>query len=106
MRRTLLKNLIEWKDDPKRKPLLLRGARQVVKTWLVRELGKSFKHFIEVNFEENKEAKSFFRSDLDPGKIAEVLSVYFDIPIITGKTLVFFDEMQACPEALSSLRFF
>ena len=106
MKRKLHDNLIEWKNDSKRKPLLMRGARQVGKTWLVRELGKSFRYFIEVNFEENKDASRFFKGDLNPSKIIEMLSVYYDTPVIPGETLIFFDEIQSCPEALSSLRFF
>ncbi len=99
-------HLNQWKEDPNRKSLLLRGARQVGKTYSIRELGQSFDHFLEVNFEEDKPVCSFFSQSLNPKDLCEKLSAYFDIPIIPGKTLLFLDEIQACPDALRSLRFF
>lgn len=106
MDRTIDKYLLEWKQENERKVLLLRGARQVGKTFSIRKLGKSFKYFLEVNFEEEKELKSIFQRSLNPDKLCEKLSAFFSIPIRPGETLLFFDEIQACPEALSSLRFF
>lgn len=97
---------MEWKKDENRKVLLLRGARQVGKTYIVRELAKEFKHFVEINFEKNSEVKSFFDQNLDPERICTSLSAYFRIPIIEGKTLLFFDEIQSCPKAIQALRFF
>jgi uncharacterized protein len=85
---------------------MVRGARQIGKTYSVRELGKTFKHLFEINFEEEKELDVFFRESLNPKKICEKLSAYFSKPIVPGQTLLFFDEIQACPEALASLRFF
>jgi len=99
-------HLNRWKEDSNRKTLLLRGARQVGKTFSIRELGHSFDHFLEVNFEEDKPICSFFSQSLNPNNICEKLSAYYDIPIIPGKTLLFLDEVQACPDALRSLRFF
>jgi predicted AAA+ superfamily ATPase len=99
-------HLNQWKEDPNRKSLLLRGARQVGKTYSIRELGQSFEHFLEVNFEEDKPVCTFFSQSLNPKDLCEKLSAYFDIPIIPGKTLLFLDEIQACPNALRSLRFF
>ena len=106
MERTIHKQLQQWVDLPKRKVLLLRGARQVGKTWSVRHLGKSFPNFIEVNFEIDRDVHSFFEENLDPERISKYLSAYYQAPVIEGKTLLFFDEIQACPEAISSLRFF
>ena len=106
MNRSIDKQLIKWKRSPSRKSLLLRGARQVGKTYSVRTLGKSFTHYLEVNFELEKEVHQFFQSDLDPGVICANLSAYYNIPIIDGETLLFFDEVQACIPAVSSLRFF
>lgn len=93
-------------DLETRKPLLLRGARQVGKTYSIRELGKEFDSFVEINFEENREASVFFSSSLNPRNIVDQLSQYTGQSIVPGKTLLFFDEIQACPDALRSLRFF
>jgi predicted AAA+ superfamily ATPase len=106
MKRTIEKAFLEWKRDSMRKILLLRGARQVGKTYSIRELGKTFNSFVEVNFEENPEIKSFFEKSLNPQEIIEKLVIYFGTAIVPGESLLFFDEIQACPEALKSLRFF
>lgn len=106
MKRKINKDLLTWKKDLNRKVLLIRGARQVGKTYSVRELGKTFDHFVEVNFEELKDVRQFFENSLDPVEIVKKLSIYFNTPIQPGKTLLFFDEIQACPDALRSLRFF
>lgn len=106
MKRNIEQPLIKWKNEFPRKALLVRGARQVGKTYSIRKLGKSFTHYLEVNFEEEKEIKTFFSGSLNPSLICQKLSAYFSIPIIPGQTLLFFDEIQACPEAISSLRFF
>ena len=86
--------------------LLVRGARQVGKTYCVRGLGAEFEHFLEVNFEQERPVSRFFESSLDPVEICGKLEAYFDVAIVPGQTLLFFDEIQACPEALRSLRFF
>ncbi len=98
--------LINWKSEKQRKPLLIRGARQVGKTRTIRELGRSFKNFIEINFEETPRMKAMFEDDLDPVKICENISAITGIDIVQGKTLLFFDEIQGCPKAIASLRFF
>ena len=105
-KRSIDTDLINWFSDSNRKPLLLRGARQVGKSSAVRELSKNFEYFIELNFEEHSSTIQFFEGDLTPSVICEKLSVYFNTPIIAGKTLLFFDEIQFCPKAISSLRFF
>jgi predicted AAA+ superfamily ATPase len=106
MERTIDKELIRWKQGKNRKVLLLRGARQVGKTYSIRKLGHGFKNFIEVNFEETPEVKTFFKESLNPHELKGKLSIYFDASIKAGETLLFFDEIQACPDALKSLRFF
>lgn len=106
MKRMYDTRLTDWKKSKDHKTLLVRGARQVGKTFSVRHLGGQFEHFLEVNFEEHKDIHVFFKNSLDPEKILEKLSAYFSVPIKEGKTLVFFDEIQACPEAMASLRFF
>ena len=98
--------LLDWSKDFDRKPLLIRGARQVGKSSSVRNLAKNFEYFIEVNFEKNTIVSSFFDFDLIPQEICVKLSVHFNIPVIPNKTLLFFDEIQACPRAISALRFF
>ena len=104
--RNIDKELIAWKDDPMRKPLLLRGARQVGKSSAVRHFGKGFQHFAEINFERHKAAKSFFVGDIDAHLIAQKIGNYINVPIEEGKTLLFLDEIQECPEAIMALRFF
>ena len=95
-----------WKQNTSRKSLFVMGTRQVGKTYSVRNMGKSFTHFLEVNFELEKEVHQYFQSDPDPDVICTNLSAYYNIPIIDGETLLFFDEIQACSQAISSLRFF
>ena len=106
MEREIFEDLLKWKESDTKKPLLLRGARQVGKTYIVRKLGRLFSNFVEVNFESEPEISSFFKGNLLPDNICSKLSVYYNDSIIDGKTLLFFDEIQACPEAIKSLRFF
>ncbi|MCK4764242.1 MAG: ATP-binding protein [Candidatus Aminicenantes bacterium] len=106
MKRDVLDYLKEWKTDPKKKPILLRGARQVGKSWLAREAGKEFENFVEINFEKNPELCSFFAGNLDPERITNNLSNYLRQKIMPGKTLLFFDEIQSCPRAILALRYF
>jgi predicted AAA+ superfamily ATPase len=106
MRRNILKYLLNWKESSNRKVLLLRGARQVGKTFVVRELGKTFPNFVEVNFEIDTDVARFFNQNLDPIRICQELSAFYGKPIRENETLLFFDEIQACPRAISSLRFF
>jgi predicted AAA+ superfamily ATPase len=95
-----------WKKLPNRKPLILRGARQVGKSSSVKNLVKNFKYFIEINFDENPTYATVFENGLDPVGICEQLSVISNTPIIEGETLLFFDEIQSCIPAISSLRYF
>ncbi|MBF0361008.1 MAG: ATP-binding protein [Oligoflexia bacterium] len=107
MKRTLLENLLQWKDSPHdmRKPLILRGARQVGKSWLVREFAKTFDSFIEINFEKEKSKQKIFDGDLDPKRIIRDLTHIYKKEI-TENTLLFFDEIQECLPAIESLRYF
>jgi len=100
--------LIEWSREkpPERKPLLLRGARQVGKSSALRQLGTQFKHFIEINFEETKDVRAFFEASLTPQQICEQLALYYNTPVIPGETLLFFNEIQSCQPALAKLRYF
>lgn len=100
------KHLINWKNDEDHKPLLLRGARQVGKSSAVKHLGLSFDYFLEVNFDKDERLAEIFVKTKDPKEICAKLSAIYSIPIIPGKTLLFFDEIQACIPAISSLRYF
>lgn len=106
LERDIDSELLQWKDEPDRKPLLIRGARQVGKSSSVRRLGESFETFLEINFEEHRRVHAIFEGDLTPQTLCESLSIMFDTEIIPGRTLLFFDEIQACIPAISSLRFF
>ncbi len=95
-----------WRTSKDRKPLLVRGARQVGKSSAIRQLGKKFNYFLEINFEEQREIHALFSGNLSPQDLCDNLSVLFGIPVKAGETLLFFDEIQQCPAAISSLRFF
>jgi uncharacterized protein len=95
-----------WKEDSIRKPLLLRGARQVGKTFAVRTLGLSFDNFVEINLEELSKAREIFEKDLDAHRILRDLALLTATEIIPGKTLLFLDEVQAMPQAVLALRYF
>ena len=87
MKRNIDAELLDWKQDADRKALLVRGARQVGKTYSIRELGKTFKHLVEVNFEEETDIRVFFRDSLNPVRLCEKLTAYFSKPIVAGETL-------------------
>lgn len=99
-------HLTKWRIDLHRKPLLLRGARQVGKTSAVRTLARQFDNFVEINFEQLPEAVLLFEGNLIPEKLIRSLSILMDISIIPGKTLLFFDEIQEAPRAITALRYF
>jgi hypothetical protein len=105
-KRIVDKQLLEWKADADHKPLLLRGPRQVGKSSTIRELGKTFKYFAEVNFERFPSLKQLFTEDINVQKICEKLGATLSVPIIPGETLLFLDEIQSSPEAIRSLRYF
>lgn len=106
MRRNAENSLISWKNSPRRKPLILRGARQVGKTYLIKEFGKTFETFVTLNFEETISAHRIFEQDLDPHRILRDLSILTGKDIIPGKTLLFLDETQIVPNAITALRYF
>lgn len=107
MERFAIKSLAAWKDSTDRKPMILRGARQVGKTWLMQEFGKRYyNNTVYFNFDEEDELKSIFESNKNPTRIIELLSMIFGEKIIPGETLILFDEVQECPDALNSLKYF
>ncbi len=106
MYRFAYSNLVYWKNSPRRKPLVIRGARQVGKTFLVREFGgKNFQNTVEVNFDWNPEKEILFQSR-NPKQIIDLLEVEYGTSIIPGKSLIFLDEIQSAPEVISLLRYF
>lgn len=107
MKRSLYTQLLAWKENKQRKPLLLQGARQVGKTWLIKEFGKNEFSSIHIfNFQEDPELHSVFQNSLNPQKILKTLELSYSITIDLSKDLIFFDEIQECPQAVTSLKFF
>ncbi len=104
--RSIDKALLEWKNRSNHKPLLLRGARQVGKSTAIRHLGEQFEHYIEANFEKNAALETLFTSNLKIDEIVSGIGSIYNTPIIHGKTLLFLDEVQLCPQAIHSLWFF
>lgn len=107
MFRYIESDLLEWKGSNNRTPLLLRGARQIGKTYIIEKFAKNnFSNFIKINFEFDKDYKKYFKKNLDPHKFLAAVSLDKNIKIEPGKTLIFFDEIQECPEAIQALRYF
>ena len=105
-KRNIDDKLLEWKESPRRKPLLIRGARQVGKSTAVRHLGEGFKYFVEVNLESQPSIRQLFTKDIDVHRTCEAISATLGIPVVAGKTLLFIDEIQVSQEAIMSLRYF
>jgi predicted AAA+ superfamily ATPase len=107
MERKAEKKLLIWKDSPSRKPLLVTGARQVGKTWLMKKFGSnSFENMLYVNFEKEIPLRTLFEQDYQPTRIVKVLETYFNQSVISGKTLLIFDEIQEAKGAITSLKYF
>lgn len=107
MNRTALQDLINWKTDEERKPLVIKGARQVGKTWLMKYFGQTcYKNYVYFNFDEEDELRSIFEANKNPHRIIELLSLIAGKKILSQKTLIIFDEIQECPEALNTLKYF
>ncbi len=106
-KREIVETLKKWKDAANRKPVLLCGARQTGKTWAMEAFGKEcFDHYVKFDFDRTPELKSVFKDTKDPDRLVRGLSLYSDVPIIPGRTLMVFDEIQECEEALNSLKYF
>jgi uncharacterized protein len=107
MKRNIEKKLLEWKQNPNRKPLVIRGARQVGKTYSINEFGKlHYPNFIRIDFERDFNARRIFDGDLEPNKLFDRICIEKGVSGTLQNTLVFFDEVQVCPRALLSLRYF
>ena len=105
--REIINQFKAWKDAPDRKPILLKGARQIGKTWAMETFGKEcFKYCVKFDFDRQQELKSVFQTTKDPMRLIKELTLYCDQPIIAGETLMIFDEVQECEEALNSLKYF
>lgn len=105
--RDIISTFKEWKDAPMRKPILLQGARQIGKTWAMETFGKeSFEYCAKFDFDRQEELKSVFQNTKIPERIIKELALFCDVPIIAGKTLIIFDEIQECEEALNCLKYF
>ena len=107
MKRDIFKYFKEWKDKPQRKPILLEGARQTGKTWCMETFGKEFfRYYMKFDFDRQPELKSVFQISKEPKRVLKELSLYSDVPLEGGETLIIFDEIQECEEALNSLKYF
>ncbi len=107
MKRKIIQQLIEWKNSPVRKPLILNGARQVGKTYILREFGKEYyENTVYVNLESNRTVASFFDDDISPSKIIKYIEAQTRERILPQKTLIILDEIQACERAVTSLKYF
>ena len=107
MKRTALQYLIDWKNSKNRKPMVLKGARQVGKTWLMKEFGKNYyKNCVYFNFDEEDALNSIFKTNKNPHRIIELLTLLTGEKIVPQETLIIFDEIQECPEALNALKYF
>jgi hypothetical protein len=107
VKRYIIDKFVKWKNSPERKPLIVYGARQVGKTWLVKEFANThFKGIVALDFFQNPEYGSFFEQGLDPEKIIKAIEVEFKLTINPKDTLIFFDEIQECQRAKDSLKYF
>jgi predicted AAA+ superfamily ATPase len=107
MKRDISKELLKWKESDRRKPLILRGARQVGKTWSLQSFGvEHYQNTAYLNFEEMPLVCQLFKNDLNPHRIILEIGLMLDVDILPNDTLIIFDEIQACPEALNSLKYF
>ena len=107
MERLILKRLLEWKNSPYRKPLILKGVRQVGKTWILKEFGRRYyENTAYFNFDEHEEYKQFFETTKDVGRILQNLMLAGGQKIEPGRTLVIFDEVQDCPKVINSMKYF
>lgn len=107
MERKIINKLIEWKNSKNRKPLIIHGARQVGKTYIIKQFGKEYyDNLIYVNFETNQELSDQITDNINASYIIHKLELFYVEKIIPGKTLIFFDEIQANERVLTSLKYF
>ena len=105
MERLILKRLLEWKNSPYRKPLILKGVRQVGKTWILKEFGRRYyDNTAYFNFDEHEEYKQFFETTKDVDRLLQNLMLASGQKITPEKTLIIFDEVQDCPKVINSTK--
>ena len=105
--RDILETFKKWKNSADRKPVLIKGARQIGKTWVMEEFGRQcYEHYVKFDFDEQQELASVFQTTKDPHRIIKELELFSDVPLLPEKTLIIFDEIQECEEALNSLKYF
>lgn len=105
--RNIIKQMVAWKNAGFKKPLLLSGARQIGKTWAMREFGRiNYRHVAVFNFDRTEELQKVFATTKEPERLVKELSLHTPSPIIPGETLIIFDEIQECEPALNSLKYF
>jgi len=107
IKRDILETFLRWKESPRRKPMLLLGARQIGKTWAAQRFGKEhYKYFIKFDLDRSPEVIDAFRISKEPARIIKELQAYSDVPLLPGETLIFLDEIQESEEAFNSLKYF
>ena len=107
MKREIYQKLLDWKSNPRRKPLLLQGARQTGKTFILKAFGRNeYGNIVYCNFEEDPGLDQFFKRDLNPDRIIKELSIYYDVEVRPGADLIIFDEIQVSNRALNALKYF
>ena len=107
MKRVAYNDLLQWKASPRRKPLVLHGARQVGKTWLLKEFGKNeYKSVLYLNFDTEPDVHKFFTGSIAPSRIIAGLEDHFEKRIKSDESLIIFDEIQECQRAKDSLKYF
>lgn len=106
MRREILEKMRAWKNSPRRKPLVVMGARQVGKTTALKRLAKDYKNSVYLNFEDEPHLKALFDTSIKPQQLLQAIAIETGVTIQPGYTLIIFDEVQACPNALNSLKYF
>lgn len=107
MERFIIKDLLKWKNSKYRKPLIIKGVRQVGKTWILKEFGRiHYQNVAYFNFDENSEYRQFFYNSKDIKRILQNLMLASGFKIIPEKTLIIFDEVQDCPEVINTLKYF
>lgn len=107
IKRDILETFLRWKESPRRKPMLLQGARQIGKTWAVERFGKEqYKYFVKFDLDRSPEVVDAFRISKEPSRIIKELQAYSEVPLLPGETLIFIDEIQESEEAFNSLKYF
>ena len=107
MKRDIYRLLEDWKESTRRKPLILNGARQVGKTYALKHFGQtSYEKMAYLNFEKDEKLGQYFEGTLDPKQLVKILSIHTEVEIEPHRTLLILDEVQECPKALNSLKYF